>query len=57
MNKVTPNQNDKVKHPSMPEWGVGRVLELEQNGEILHIYFSLGGYKDRACAPTCHHNQ
>jgi hypothetical protein len=34
--------NDLVKHPVKPEWGVGRVIEIEDNG-ITTVHFSRYG--------------
>ena len=37
-------RGDRVKHPNMPQWGLGEVLK-EPSGDILHIFFMEVGEK------------
>src|SRR5690242_9331053 len=38
------NKDDRVKHLSAPDWGIGRVLEPESHGKI-KIFFAKVGLK------------
>ena len=37
-------KNNRVIHPSKPEWGLGKVL-IDDNGESVKIFFSNAGEK------------